>query len=106
MARRHRERSRVFGKRSYQHPLLSSTKTNINGLHPRYLTPKEENNIMKQFQFDTTKFFDFQSHGKDRAFSISPSTSSFPSWAFDVPNVLNYDTILGFLERNKNRPLQ
>ncbi|RWR84753.1 transcription factor MYB23 [Cinnamomum micranthum f. kanehirae] len=85
MARRHRERSRLFEKRSYQHPLLSSTETNINGLHPRYITPKEENNSIKQFQFDTTNFFDFQSHGKDGAFSISPSTSSFPSWAFDAP---------------------
>ncbi|KAJ8619292.1 hypothetical protein MRB53_027821 [Persea americana] len=64
---------------------LSSTETNINGLHPRYLTSKEENNSVKQLQFDATNFFDFQSHGKDGAFFIFPSTSSFPSWAFDAP---------------------
>lgn len=76
MARRHRERSRLFGNRSSQpHP-----NTNINGLFSRSYLPQEENSL-KQLQFGSSKqIFEFQ-HAKDGVFSISPS-SSLSSWAF------------------------
>ncbi|KAJ8618837.1 hypothetical protein MRB53_015023 [Persea americana] len=76
MARRHRERSRLFGKRSSQHHL----DTNINGLFSRSSVHQDKNGL-KQLHFGTSKIFEFQSHAKDGVFSISPS-SSLSSWAF------------------------
>ncbi|RWR90206.1 transcription factor MYB23 [Cinnamomum micranthum f. kanehirae] len=76
MARRHRERSRLIGKRSSQHHLG----TNINGLFSRSSVHQDKNGL-KQLHFGTSKIFEFQSHAKDGVFSISPS-SSLSSWAF------------------------
>ncbi|XP_058097364.1 myb-related protein 315-like [Magnolia sinica] len=78
MARRHRERSRLFGKRSCQHHLLSNTDTSINGFFT-VSSRTQEDNSSKWYQFDTSKLFDFENQPKDGQFSISnPSTS----WAF------------------------
>ncbi|RWR72934.1 transcription factor MYB44-like protein [Cinnamomum micranthum f. kanehirae] len=76
MARRHRERSKLFGKRSSQHHL----DTTINGFFSRS-SAHQDKNVLKQLQFGTSKIFEFQSHAKDGVFSISPA-SSLSSWAF------------------------
>ncbi|XP_077213612.1 uncharacterized protein LOC143848544 [Tasmannia lanceolata] len=86
MARRHRERTRLFGK-SCQHHLFSNSDPTINALFTRSSTSLEENNL-KHYQFDTSRLFDFQNHGKDGVFSISPSDSS-PSWIFGGSSTSN-----------------
>ncbi|KAL5982689.1 hypothetical protein ACLOJK_016765 [Asimina triloba] len=91
MARRHRERSRLFGKRSCQHHLLSSADSGISGLFTLPSRNQDENGS-KCFQFDTSRLFDFQSQPKDGAFSISKSSpwaafstaSPAPSISWDV----------------------
>ncbi|KAF8411704.1 hypothetical protein HHK36_004262 [Tetracentron sinense] len=73
MARRHRERSKLYGKSSFQDHLLSDSNTTSSGFVQSCSTSK--------LRFNTSGFLEFGNQEKDGIFVVSPSNSS-PSWNF------------------------
>ncbi|XP_010260471.1 PREDICTED: myb-related protein 3R-1-like [Nelumbo nucifera] len=80
MARKHRERSKLHGKRGFQDLLRNpSSSSSYNFLGK--CSKSQAENQSKEFHFNSSGFLEFQSHGKDRLFVASPSCSSH-TWAF------------------------
>ncbi|XP_008808497.2 transcription factor MYB52 [Phoenix dactylifera] len=98
MARRHRERSRLFGKRSCQDYISDST---VNGLFTPCSAPPEGSKS-KHLQLDTGRLFEFGISTTDRM-AASPSSSSF-SWAFSGSTFPSSRQIFGADRRDYHRP--
>ncbi|XP_008795321.1 transcription factor MYB54-like [Phoenix dactylifera] len=101
MARRHRERSRLFGKRSCQDHILSSSDRTANGLFASCSAPQEGSNS-NHIQFNACRLFEFGSSTSDR-FPASPSSLSLP-WAFSGSNISSSRQIFGAQRRNFYSP--
>ncbi|XP_068648763.1 uncharacterized protein [Aristolochia californica] len=80
MARRHRERARLFGKRGGQHSLFTGVGPNLTGLFGKSSATLEVSNS-NHYHFDTSKIFDFETDAKDAVFSISAPKPCTP-WLF------------------------
>ncbi|KAF8377099.1 hypothetical protein HHK36_030472 [Tetracentron sinense] len=78
MARRHRERSKLY-RSSFQDHLLSDSNISSSGSAEK--GSRHQGGYNSKIQFNTSRFLEFGNHDKDGIFEVSPSTSS-PSWAF------------------------
>ncbi|OAY65512.1 transcriptional activator Myb-like [Ananas comosus] len=91
MARRHRERSRLFSKRPHSDQFLTSSDTAMSGLFALSSASDKRNFTDSSQPFH----FDFGSSSKDRpAFGVLPSNSSF-YWAFSRSNVPSTPQVFG-----------
>ncbi|XP_010270380.1 PREDICTED: transcription factor MYB23 [Nelumbo nucifera] len=79
MARKHRERSKLYGKRGCQNFFLRNSSASSHD-YGKCSRPQIENQS-KEFQFNRSEFLEFQSHGKDGVFEVSPSSSP-QTWVF------------------------
>ncbi|KAG1369969.1 transcription factor MYB3R-1 [Cocos nucifera] len=104
MARRHRERSRLFGKRSNcQDLILSSSDSTPNAPFTSFSAPPEAGSNSKHLRPDTRRLFEFGSSTNDRI-AVSPSSSSL-SWAFSAGSTNpSSRQILGVDRRNYYSP--
>ncbi|XP_010930647.1 transcription factor MYB3R-1 [Elaeis guineensis] len=101
MARRHRERSRLFVKRSCQDHILSSSDGTANALLTSFSGPPEGSNS-RHLRPDSRRIFEFGSSTTDRI-AVSPSASSL-SWAFSGSTNPSSRQILGFDRKNYYSP--
>lgn len=86
MARRHRERSRLLGKRCFQHHLLTNIDTDVDGPFAGASWRIHKEHDSNNLQFDTGELVDFKTDASDRIFTIFPSNSSaLSSWSFAGP---------------------
>ncbi|KAK9110404.1 hypothetical protein Sjap_018464 [Stephania japonica] len=96
MARRQRERSKLYGKRSSCHEFLQTSSMNnlssysfLDGCTTSRLHGDQY--YAKEFRFDSGKVLEFRNQSKDGVFEMSPSNSSTQySWAF--PGALSSTT--------------
>ncbi|XP_010912603.1 uncharacterized protein [Elaeis guineensis] len=95
MARRHRERSRLFGKRSSHDRILHSSDSTANGIFTSCSAPQEGSNYSKHIQFDACRLFEFGSSTTDK-FPASPSSFS---WAFSGSTISSSPQIFGAKRR-------